>query len=84
MTGLDVLDWRFPIDASREAEPFYAQTLATWRQHSSAFVADERIRCAYQAGAQAVIAAHGGERRYIQAELAHEWLLPPAPAGLPS
>src|SRR6266487_2778921 len=62
-----VLDGRFPIDTSHQHEPIYAQLLAEWWQHDAKFVADERARTAYQAGVQAAVAAHGGERRYIAA-----------------
>src|SRR5262245_26328121 len=49
MTAPSVLDTG-GLDASREPEPFYESTLNRWRQHSSKFASEERLRDAYNIG----------------------------------
>jgi len=56
MTAPSVLDPGYYIDGSREPEPFYESTLNRWRQHSSKFASEERLRHAYATGRHAATA----------------------------
>src|SRR5262245_42353059 len=80
MTAPSVLDRGYPVDASREPEPWYEHTLNRWRQHSSKFAWEEQLRHAYQAGRHSVQAAETAELRVLPplpplapAALQHDW-----------
>jgi hypothetical protein len=61
------LDRRFPIDTTSEPEPFFNGMIRDSRATLDPEIVERQIyRAGFQAGLNAAIAAHGGERRFLR------------------